>query len=245
MKIAILGAQGRLGSYLTYGLKKHDVFPLSRFNVDTGSLDSITKILNDISPDLLVNCINRFHAKSSDFLFIDNTVSATNLAVYCSQYDVGLVHFSCASVIANSDIKDVSADLLPDDEFAESRAEAEYNIQKIFLAESFEKYKIVRIGELFDKNGLNLRQKVARQMQRSKKLELSINEFYSIISREQILKNLQEQIDNESVFNKKLEHWYDKGAVSMFDIAKTIKSEMGFDCDLFSKQIPKKNHGLA
>lgn len=97
MRIAILGANGQLGRDLVPRLRGQ-VIPLARTDIDLGQPDSIAAKLDDLKPDVVVNCAAyNFVDKAEtepDAAFRVNAWGVRELARACDARKIRLVHFS-------------------------------------------------------------------------------------------------------------------------------------------------------
>lgn len=98
MKVALIGADGQLGSDLLPRLDEFKCYPLyyPQFNVkDTAGTKSI---LTDINPDVVINT-SGYHRvdeceDNPDEAFHMNAIAVRNLSLICRQLNSTLVHFS-------------------------------------------------------------------------------------------------------------------------------------------------------
>ncbi|GAB4158245.1 MAG: dTDP-4-dehydrorhamnose reductase [Planctomycetaceae bacterium] len=96
-RIAIAGSTGQLGTALQAVLSG-DVIPLSREQLDIADADSIAKTLADISPDIVINAaaynfVDKAEAEP-EIAFRANALGPRNLAMFCAERDLPLVHIS-------------------------------------------------------------------------------------------------------------------------------------------------------
>lgn len=67
MKIAVFGSTGMLGWYIVkYFQKKHDITCITRtdFDIHNDNLSKLQKVLDEIQPDLVINCTNCHHGNT-------------------------------------------------------------------------------------------------------------------------------------------------------------------------------------
>ena len=154
MKIAILGANGMIGSAITYVLsqeKKFKIFALIRkrsffydqFNIKTWEYDRLNKFksfLNEIKPNVVINCagITKHVEKNNkiyDTIYV-NSIFPHELSCYCYSKNIKLIHISSDCVFSGK-----KGDYLEND-----------------LADAMDLYgKTKSISELIFKNSLVLR----------------------------------------------------------------------------------------
>jgi len=98
MKIALIGADGQLGSDLVKLLEEVDLIPFFYPEFDlTNALDTRTT-LSDLSPDVIINTA-AYHKVDEcednlESAFALNAVAVRELALTCRELDSVLVHFS-------------------------------------------------------------------------------------------------------------------------------------------------------
>jgi len=100
MKVAIIGANGQLGSDLCRVLarQKFEVAPLTRRDVDVSDAAQVDRILDASRPDVVISTA-AFHKvdeceKQPAQSFAVNAIGPANLARACRRLDALLVHFS-------------------------------------------------------------------------------------------------------------------------------------------------------
>ena len=98
MKIAVIGADGQLGTDLVLSLSGQDVFPLFYPDFDILCPDAVESKLCDLEPDIVINTaaynqVDKGEDAPSD-AFRLNTLAVKHLASTCSRAGTVLVHFS-------------------------------------------------------------------------------------------------------------------------------------------------------
>lgn len=98
MKIAIIGADGQLGSDLVKILEGNDVFPLFYPDFDITKPERTKNILSQLSLEFVINtaAFHRVDECEDDPVsaFEVNALAVRNLALICQELDLVLVHFS-------------------------------------------------------------------------------------------------------------------------------------------------------
>jgi dTDP-4-dehydrorhamnose reductase len=98
MKIALIGADGQLGSDLATELKNEELFPLNYPDFDITQHIKACKILDAFRPEVVINtaayhrvdaCEDHIHET-----FLVNAFAVRDLASYCRERNAVLVHFS-------------------------------------------------------------------------------------------------------------------------------------------------------
>jgi len=100
MKIAVIGANGQLGTDVvkTFTRNGDDVFSLTHSDIDVTSMDSVSTRLKELRPDIVVNTAAMHHVENCerdpDKAFAVNGLGARNLSVVANELDSVLMHVS-------------------------------------------------------------------------------------------------------------------------------------------------------
>jgi dTDP-4-dehydrorhamnose reductase len=119
MKVAVIGANGQLGSDLCRVLaeKRFTLVPLTRHDIDIADVDRVNEILGFDSPDVVINTA-AFHnveqcESEPDMAFAVNAIGVRNLALTCRRNKAVLVHFSTDYVFGRGGLQPRTEDDLP------------------------------------------------------------------------------------------------------------------------------------
>lgn len=99
MKVAVIGANGQLGSDICKVFsKRHEVLPLVHDDIEVGDLDNVREVFQRLRPDVVINTA-AFHnvpkcEDEPELAFKINGLGAKNLARAADQLDIALVHYS-------------------------------------------------------------------------------------------------------------------------------------------------------
>jgi len=99
MKVAIIGANGQLGSDLkTVFSAQHEIFSLNHSDIEVSDLDNTKQVLSELKPDVVINT-SAFHnvplcEKDPALSFAINGTGALNLAKVCTDINARFVHYS-------------------------------------------------------------------------------------------------------------------------------------------------------
>ncbi len=100
MKIAVIGANGQLGTDVvkTFTRNGDDVFSLTHSDIDVTSMDSVSTRLKELRPDIVVNTAAMHHVENCerdpDKAFAVNGLGARNLSMVANDLDSVLMHVS-------------------------------------------------------------------------------------------------------------------------------------------------------
>jgi dTDP-4-dehydrorhamnose reductase len=99
LKIAVIGANGQLGSELCEQYdEKHQIVGLTHADIEITNINSVKKVLNEINPDVVINTA-AYHnlpdcEKNPDISFQVNAIGALNLAKTATEIGSVLVQYS-------------------------------------------------------------------------------------------------------------------------------------------------------
>ena len=99
MKVAIIGANGQLGSAIVEQLRiNHQVCEWNHGLIDVGDESSVNRMMELEKPDWVINTA-AYHVvpdaeKKPQMAFAVNSIGPLYLARACSEFSAGLVHFS-------------------------------------------------------------------------------------------------------------------------------------------------------
>lgn len=99
MKIAIIGANGQLGTDLQEVLSaRHEVVGLHHSDIEITDIDSVNRVVASLQPDVLINTA-AYHVvpeaeKFPDKAFLTNGIATLNLAKICQDKGIRLLHYS-------------------------------------------------------------------------------------------------------------------------------------------------------
>jgi dTDP-4-dehydrorhamnose reductase len=150
MKIALIGADGQLGSDLVQALKDEDLFPLVYPEFDITNSSKTRSRLADLSPEIIINTA-AYHRVDEcedypDKAFALNAVAVRELALICRELDSALVHFSTDYVFSGEKGKPYVEEDEPNplNAYAVSKLAGEY-----FVRHLLERYYLVRTCGLY------------------------------------------------------------------------------------------------
>jgi dTDP-4-dehydrorhamnose reductase len=151
MKIAIIGANGQLGTDLCKVLSAgHTVTGLNHSDIEITDIDNIKNIITAIRPDIILNTA-AYHVvpeaeKFPDKAFLVNGTGALNLARVCQDKGIRLVQYSTDYVFDGSKQKPYTEDDRPNplNVYANTKLSGEY-----FALNYCEKSFVIRISGIY------------------------------------------------------------------------------------------------
>jgi len=100
MKIAIIGANGQLGTDICLALNKagHEVIELNREIIEVININSVSSVLRQAKPDVIINTAAMHHVEKCErdpkTAFLVNGVGAKNVAITAGEIKTTLIHIS-------------------------------------------------------------------------------------------------------------------------------------------------------
>lgn len=145
MKIVILG-----GGQLAYDLKRtiSDAISLSHSDLDICDYSEVQRILDDLQPDIIINCASYHNLSACELnpeaAFQVNALAVRNLAQYCQNNKVLLVHFSTNYVFNGDHYVGEEEAVDPINVYGVSKVAGEFFVKHIC-----KKYLLIRTAGLF------------------------------------------------------------------------------------------------
>ncbi len=160
MKIVVIGANGQLGSDVVaaFAGRGDDVSPLTHADAELVNLDSVSKCLKELQPQLVVNAAAMHHVErceqEPEKAFAVNALGSRNLALATRELDAVLLHVSTDYVFDGSK-------RLPYEEQDAPRPLNVYGITKLsgeyFVRSTNPKHFVLRTSGLYGKNPVGAR----------------------------------------------------------------------------------------
>src|SRR5687768_6354526 len=158
MRALIFGATGQLGrELLATAPRGADVLPINRSQVDLARTDDITRVVRELSPDVIINAAAYTAVDSAelepDMAFALNAAAPAAMAEAAAQIGASLVHVSTDYVFggAGSGLYGTRDPVSPVNVYGKSKAEGE----KLLLARESLSCTIVRTSWLYSRHGSN------------------------------------------------------------------------------------------
>ncbi len=141
--VLVLG-NGFLGSHITNELKNKKIpFSVTNFTnidaklfVDIRNISSIEKVVSDISPDLIINCVAigkiDYLESNPEIAFSLNSDGAKNIATVAKKFQIKLIHISTDSIFDGKSGNYLESDTPnPINVYAQSKVKAEEFVRNI------------------------------------------------------------------------------------------------------------------
>ena len=152
MKIAIIGANGQLGSDLVNIFKDtdNDIIPLTCADIDITDFRWSKSVLENIKPEIVINCAAYVRVDDAEDIpekaFDTNTIGTRNIVIICKEIESILVHISTDYIFDGMKKKPYTEEDIPNplNVYGNSKLAGEYFIKCIV-----KKHYIIRSSSLF------------------------------------------------------------------------------------------------
>ena len=153
-KIAIIGADGQLGSDLIKSPQEHKIFPLYYPDFDITKPDQARKALSHLEAEVVINTAAYHRVDECEDnpqkAFWENSIAVRDIAMICRDLDSVLVHFSTDYVFDGQKKDPYTEEDLPNplNVYAISKLAGEYFVQNVL-----DKYFVIRTCGLYGEAG--------------------------------------------------------------------------------------------
>ena len=237
MRIAVIGANGQLGSDLVQELSsEHQVTSLTHANIEITDIDNVKKILSSLKPDILLNTAAYNKVPEAEKFPVDafriNAFGTLNLAKICQDEKIRFLHYSTDYVFDGKKSKPYIEDDLPNplNVYGNSKLSGEY-----FALNYCEYSFVVRVSGIYGKvpsrsKGSNFISAILKLAAEKPEVKVVDDEVLTPTSTSAIAKNTKELIRTEAYG---LYHMSCEGEVSWYEFAKTIWTELNIKTPLY------------
>ena len=240
MKILVLGSNGMLGTDLMKELEKtsYEAIGFDRVQIDITSKKDFGKI-DEINPDIVINCaaytrVDKAEEEKEECYNI-NSNGARNVATYCREKGIALVHISTDYVFDGDKEGYYENDKKnPINYYGKTKAEAENAIIKIL-----EKYYIVRTSWLFGKSGKNFVDTISKLSKKEKEIKVVNDQIGSPTYTVDLTKGIIGIINRKERYG--IYHLTNSGTCSWFDFAKEIVKIKEYKCAIIPIESENKS----
>ncbi|MFW6129232.1 MAG: dTDP-4-dehydrorhamnose reductase [Candidatus Aminicenantaceae bacterium] len=235
MKIAIIGADGQLGSDLMNILAEEDILPLYYPDFDITQKKRTRDILNRMNIEVLINtaAYHRVDECEDDpeRSFLVNSIAVRDLSVICKEKDIILVHFSTDYVFDGKKKNPYTEKDTPNplSVYATSKLAGEY-----FIKSHLEKYYIIRTCGLFGEagcyeKGYNFVDRIIHLEESGEKLKIVNDQFVTPTHTKELAEKIYELIKTNQFG---LYHLTNEGQCSWYEFACCIFKLLNKEADI-------------
>jgi len=230
MKIAIIGADGQLGTDLVKTLKREKLFPFYYPDFDITKPEKPREILSQLGLEIVINTA-AYHKvdeceENPQKSFEVNSTAVRDLALICRELGLTLVHFSTDYVFdGNKKTPYVEEDIPnPLNVYAVSKLAGEYFVRNIL-----ERYFLIRSCGLYGEagcwgKGTNFVDVMVSLGEKGKPLRVVNDQWVTPTSAAELALRISELIQTHDYG---LYHLTNEGQCTWFEFAKTIFSLIG------------------
>jgi len=229
MRIAIIGANGQLGSDVTSVLKKngYDVSELTHNEIEISNIDCVDVVLKDIKPDVVVNTA-AFHnvprcEEEPEKAFLVNGVGTMNLARISNDIDATLIHIS-TDYVFDGEKKSPYVEIDPPaplNVYGNTKLSGEYFIRAIA-----NKYYILRVSGLYGENpcrakgGYNFVELMLKKAKEQDEVRVVNDEFLTPTFTKEVARQISKMLKKMPGYG--LYHATAEGSCSWYEFAQAI-----------------------
>ena len=244
MKILITGCKGQLGnelqniikrgkseiSEISENIRNSEVIALDVDVLDITKLDQVKKILNDLKPDVVINCAAVTNVdgceSNEDFAFKVNSIGPRNLAMACEKINAKLVQVSTDYVFSGVGDKTLTEyDLTaPYSSYGKTKLLGEKYVQE-FCSKSF----IVRTAWLYGYVGHNFVYTIMKLGKEKDMIKVVNDQRGNPTHANDLAYHILKIIETEEYG---VYHCSGKGECSWYDFAKMIIELSGGKCEV-------------
>jgi dTDP-4-dehydrorhamnose reductase len=241
MKVAVLGANGQLGTDLMDVLSgEHDAIGLNHSDIEITDIDSVKNVLSSAKPDIVLNTA-AYHIvpdaeKFPDKAFRINGTGALNLAKVCQDLDIRLLHYSTDYVFDGKKQKPYTEEDCPNplNVYANSKLTGEY-----FVLNYSDKSYVVRVSGIYGKvpcraKGGNFITTMIKLAKEKPEVRVVNDEILTPTPTYEIAKNTAALIKTDAFG---LYHMSCEGEVSWYEFAKVIWETLQLETPLYSASV--------
>jgi dTDP-4-dehydrorhamnose reductase len=238
MRVAVIGANGQLGSDLVSAFADHhdSVSPLTHDDVEVRTLESLRTCLHSANPEIIVNTAAIHHVDRCESepqsAYVVNALGVRNLAIVAREIDATLVHFSTDYVFPGTKSTPYIEEDLPRplNVYGNSKLAGEYYAQTLSP-----KHFVVRTSALYGKHhcrgkgGNNFVQLMLDLARTRGSVRVVNNEFVTPTSTSDLARQV---VALSQCTDYGLYHATAEGSCSWYEFAREIFSQAGVEVKL-------------
>jgi dTDP-4-dehydrorhamnose reductase len=257
MKIAVIGANGQLGSDIVREFKNnsHDAAELNHSDIEISNIDSVSNTLKNIKPNIVINTAAMHNVEKCEenptLSFEVNGLGVRNLAMICNDINSVLIHISTDYVFDGAKKSPyVETDkTTPLNVYGNTKVSGEQFAEAIA-----KKYFVVRTSGIYGRNpcrakgGLNFVELMLKLSKEKPELRVVNDEFLTPTATKEIAKQL---VNLVKTHNWGLYHATAEGSCSWYEFAKKIFELSGIKTNLniaapneFPMKVPRPKYSV-
>jgi dTDP-4-dehydrorhamnose reductase len=229
MKIAVIGADGQLGTDICKAIDKtnHELIRLTIEHIDVADMGSVTRVLGELGPQLVINTAAFHHVEKCEEETVRayevNALGPRNLAKVCNGIDVALMHISTDYVFdGNKKSPYIETDApMPLNVYANTKLAGEY-----FVRATARKYYILRVSGIYGKSpcigkgGVNFVDLMLKLSREREEVRVVDDEVLTPTSTAEIANQVVKMVESDAKYG--LYHATAEGQCSWYEFAGEI-----------------------
>ncbi len=241
MKVAIIGANGQLGSDLVDILSQsHEVIGLTHADIEITDIDNINSVISSVKPDIILNTA-AYHVvpeaeKFPDKAFQINGSAVLNIARVCADKKVKFLHYSTDYIFDGQKQKPYTEMDRPNplNVYANTKLSGEY-----FALNNCDESFVVRVSGIYGKvpsraKGGNFVSTMLKLAKEKPEVRVVNDEILTPTPTLSIAKNTALLINTEAYG---IYHMSSEGEVSWYEFARTIWDTLKLDTPLYPASV--------
>ena len=238
MKVAIIGANGQLGSDLVKVFGE-DAIPLTRRDLDVTNPESL-KILNELMPEVVINTAAYVRVDDAEVevekAFQVNAIGALNIAKVCNEINAVNVYISTDYVFDGAKGEPYEEDDVPNpiNVYGLSKYTGE-----VFTRNYSEKYYVIRVASLYGKAGArgkggNFVDSMIQRAKNGEESKVVDDMFMSSTYTKDISRMLKRFLDLDLAIKPEfgVYHIVNEGYCNWYDFTRGIFNILGWDAKI-------------
>jgi dTDP-4-dehydrorhamnose reductase len=228
MKILVIGANGQVGSEIIQQFisTEHTVIAFTRNELDCVNISAVSSTISEVQPELIINA-SAYTAvdKAEDEVNLAHIINAEfvqQLALYCTQQSIPLVHLSTDYVFdgtKNGAYNEADAPH-PQGAYAHSKLAGEQAI-----VSQLKEYIILRVSWVFGANGNNFVKTILKLASSRDELKIVADQWGRPTPARDIarvLREIVEKINSPSFNNWGVYHYAGAGVTNWFEFSRVF-----------------------
>lgn len=229
MKIAVIGADGQLGTDICQILtqENHDISALTIDHIEVSSIQSVSSVLKEIKPQLVINTAAFHHVEKCEDdpqkAFAVNAIGPRNISLVCNEIDAVLLQISTDYVFdGKKRAPYIETDKpMPLNVYANTKLSGEHFVEAIA-----KKYYILRVSGIYGKSpclgkgGLNFVELMIKLSKEREEVRVVDDEFLTPTPTLEVSRQIAKLINADAPYG--IYHTTSEGSCSWYQFANEI-----------------------
>lgn len=229
MKIAVIGADGQLGTDICQILtqENHDISALTIDHIEVSSIQSVSSVLKEIKPQLVINTAAFHHVEKCEDdpqkAFAVNAIGPRNISLVCNEIDAVLLQISTDYVFdGKKRAPYIETDKpMPLNVYANTKLSGEHFVEAIAR-----KFYILRVSGIYGKSpclgkgGLNFVELMIKLSKEREEVRVVDDEFLTPTPTLEVSRQIAKLISADAPYG--IYHTTSEGSCSWYQFANEI-----------------------